>query len=161
MGIRRKRIVTDPTGVILDGYLDDRYVGVPSELLGGGDDPEPQVFMQPLTFVHTAGDVLEAGTTAAFYVHDACTLDAFTALGVGSGSVRFDVRVDSYANAPPTSGDSICGSNKPEITGASKYIDTSLTGWTKSIPAGSWVFVVIETIATFVKLNVSLKFTKD
>lgn len=61
------------------------------------------------------------------------------------GNLVLDVRMDTYGNFPPTSLDSICGGNPPTVTAVLKWQDSTLTGWTTTIPAGSTIrFIVIS-----------------
>lgn len=101
---------------------------------------------QQVTFAAVPStDAIAAGTKARFYVERAMTIVAASILANASGSLVLDVWVDSYANAPPTGADSICASAKPTLSAAQKMLDTTLTGWTVNIPAGSWVIVNVDS----------------
>jgi hypothetical protein len=67
----------------------------------------------------------------------------------GPGSCVIDVWKDTDANYPPVVGDSICASAKPTISAASKYSDTTLTGWTTAVAAGDWLVFHLESTSGF------------
>jgi hypothetical protein len=74
----------------------------------------------------------------------------------GTGSCVIDIWKDTYANFPPTSGDSICGSNKPTIVTGSKYEDTVLTGWTTTVNAGDVLRFHLDSSTTFKMIAVQV-----
>jgi hypothetical protein len=55
---------------------------------------------------------------------------------VTAGSIVIDVWKDTYANFPPTVGDTITASAKPTLSSATKSEDTTLTGWSTGVTAG-------------------------
>lgn len=72
--------------------------------------------------------------------------------GVVTGAITFDIRVCSYANVSgsrPGSGDSICGSNFPAVTGTDvKFKDTTLSGYTvTTIPADTVCRVIVTSVS--------------
>ena len=70
-----------------------------------------------------------------------------------SGSIQLDFWVDSYANFPPTVADSICASAKPNISSAIKGQSSTLTGWTTTVPAGSWLFINIDSVTSIKRIS--------
>jgi hypothetical protein len=109
------------------------------------------------------GAVLTTGVKGFLEVPFACTITGVTLLSsdpaVLSGSIIVDVWKDSYANYPPTVGDSITASAKPTITSATKSKDTTLTGWTKSLAAGDVLGFSITSVTTLQRVAVSLTVT--
>lgn len=83
---------------------------------------------------------------------------AGTILGVailtegGNGDCVVDIYKDSYANYPPNISDSITAAAKPTITTGTKYLDTTLTGWTKSIAAGDVLRFNLDSVAVFTSI---------
>jgi hypothetical protein len=76
------------------------------------------------------------------------------------GSIVIDIWKDTYDNFPPTSVDSICGGNKPTISNAQKYQDSTLNGWTKTINAGDILAFNVDSASTITRLTISLKVKK-
>ena len=72
-----------------------------------------------------------------------------------SGSIQFDLWVDSYAAFPPTAADSICGSAKPTLSNAAKA-SGSASGWSGGgqVAGNRWlgVNVVSASSVKFVTL---------
>jgi len=73
-----------------------------------------------------------------------------------SGSIVVDIWKDTYANFPPTVADTITASAKPILSAATKSIDTTLTGWTKSISAGDILRYNVDSVTTCTRVVLSL-----
>jgi len=73
-----------------------------------------------------------------------------------TGSIKIDIWKDTYSNAPPTDADTITGGNEPEISAGTKDEDTTLTSWTKTLSKGDFLFLNVDSVATFKKVLVSL-----
>jgi hypothetical protein len=90
-------------------------------------------------------------------VPEASTIHSATLLTVGgTGSCVVDVRKDTYGAFPPTGGDTICGGSKPTISSGIKYQDTTLTGWTTAVAAGSVLSFSLESCSTFTMVSLQL-----
>src|SRR5262245_9047207 len=89
----------------------------------------------------------------------ALTVTSWRLLADAAGSIVVDVWRDSYANAPPTVADSIAASAKPTLAAAQKNQDVILTGWTKTLAAGDWLRVHVESAATCKRVVLSLGVT--
>lgn len=75
------------------------------------------------------------------------------------GNVVVDIWKDTFANFPPTAADSITDANKPTLTAAQKYEDTTLTGWITAVTAGDVLAFNIDSAATITRLTVELEIT--
>ena len=71
-----------------------------------------------------------------------------------------DIWKDSYTNYPPTVADTIVAAAKPTITGAQKYEDTTLTGWTLALAEGDILGYNVDSVDSLLKVTVSLAVTK-
>lgn len=89
-----------------------------------------------------------------------CTITSVTLIADQVGSAVVDIWKDSYANFPPTAGDSICASAKPTLSSARTSLDSTLTGWTKSIAAGDVLFFNVDSVTTITNLTIILGVTK-
>lgn len=78
-----------------------------------------------------------------------------------SGSIKVDIWKDTYANFPPDNDDSICGGNEPEISGAQKYKDATLTSWTKAVSEGDIVAFNVDSITDIQRCTVTLHVEKS
>ena len=80
---------------------------------------------------------------------------AWTILPNASGSIVFDIWKDTYANFPPTVGDTITGAGKPTLTATTKATGTVSWAFTKgdvlrfnvdSVTTVTRVTLILETI---------------
>ena len=87
----------------------------------------------------------------------ACTITGYRLYTEGGpGSCVVDVRRSTYAAFPPTSLDSICGANKPEIVAGIAASDFVLTGWTTAVGATDVVGIALESSSTFSMVTLQL-----
>jgi len=110
--------------------------------------------------VGTGVAVITTGFVCYYEIPFACTINRWTILPDVSGSIVFDIWMDTYANAPPVVGDSITASDKPTLTTTTKAQGSSLTGWTTAIPAGSIIGINVDSVTSVKKCTLSLKVTK-
>lgn len=83
------------------------------------------------------GDVISVGAQCDVRVPYGCTITKVSLLADQVGSIVIDVWADSYANYPPTAGDSITASAKPTISASNKSEDAALAGWNTIIASGT------------------------
>lgn len=109
------------------------------------------------------GNVITTGITGAgLRVPFGCTINSVTLLADVSGSIKIDILKGTYSGYVFTSG-SICASALPTISSATKYEDTTLTGWTTSISAGDVLRFSVDASVTPVSITnlaIILKVTK-
>lgn len=90
-----------------------------------------------------------------------CTISGVRMFADQAGTIAVDLRKDSYANYPPTAGDSIVASAPPTITADDQSVDTTLTGWTTSISQGDVLLAIVTSTSGVIKeLTVSLRVTR-
>lgn len=112
-------------------------------------------------FVIDGGGVpITAGVKGDIEIPFACTITGVTMLADQSGSIVVQLWKDSYANYPPTLGDSIVASAPPTITSAIKSQDTTLTGWNKSLSAGDILRFNVASASVITRCTLSLKVTR-
>ncbi len=128
----------------------------PAEELGASDFTEllKAFFSKPWGITVQSSDPAVAianGTYGPIPVPHNMTLTAVQIVaipitGQTVGNITFDVYVDTYANFPPTVGDSIIGAGtKPALAGAVKMRDTDLSDYTTlNLPAGSEAYFVVS-----------------
>jgi hypothetical protein len=106
------------------------------------------------------GSAITTGQKGHLEIPFKCEIERVTLLADQVGSVVIDIWKDTYANFPPTSADSICGSAKPTLSSAQKYQDSTLTGWTKTINAGDILAFNVDSAATVTRVTLALKVKK-
>ena len=107
-----------------------------------------------------AGSAITTGYKGFIQVPYNATITAVTLLADTTGSIVIDIWKDTYANYPPAVADSITGASKPTLTSASKYTDSTLSGWTTTITAGDIVAFNVDSISTITKVSLTLKVIK-
>jgi hypothetical protein len=107
-----------------------------------------------------SGAVLGTGIQGDILIPFACTITAVTLLADQTGSMVVDLWKLGYTSFPPTVGNSICASALPTISSASKYDDTTLTGWTTSINAGDVIRVNINSCSTITRFSLILNVSR-
>jgi hypothetical protein len=113
------------------------------------------------------GATLTTGAFVDLFIDFACTVQGVTALADQTGSVTVDIYVCTYAQfdagaTHPVAADKITASAPVAISSANKYQDTTLTGWTTSIPAGRVVrFIITGTPTTITRVETSLKVVRS
>lgn len=123
--------------------------------------PEPQnALAVPLkaTWVKAPSAAIETPTTdVAIYVPSAAQVTGVSLIGNGGpGSCVVDIWRTPIGGFPADASDSICGGSKPTISGGHTYVDTVLSGWTKTLSAGDTIVFHLESVSTFTALFVAL-----
>ena len=95
-----------------------------------------------------------------------CTIQSVTMLADQSGSITIDIWKCTYAQYSPGThpvvGDSICASAVPAISSGTKYTDSNLIGWTKTINAGDILAFNVKVLPTNItEVAISLQVLKS
>lgn len=111
------------------------------------------------------GSALTTGLKGYLEVPIDITLTRATLLADQSGSVVVDIFKCTYAqfdasSTHPVVGDKITASAPPTISTATKSQDSTLSGWTTAIAAGSILAFNINSATTVTRVTLSLKYTK-
>jgi hypothetical protein len=114
-----------------------------------------------ITFIiDGGGSAITTGIKGDLEIPFACTIGRVTMVADQSGSIVVDIWKDMYVNYPPIDADSITASAPPTITTATKSQDSTLTGWTKAIAAGSILRFNVDSCATIERCTLALKANK-
>lgn len=81
----------------------------------------------------------------------------WAALADQTGSIEIDIWKDTYANYPPTSGDSITASARPAIASGVKGQSSTLTGWTTSVALGDTLRFNVASASGVQRVTLVLK----
>lgn len=84
------------------------------------------------------------------------TITSGAIMGNATGSCVVDVWKDTYANYPPTVGDTITGGSPLTISAGVGLLDTTLAGWTKTVTAGDCFRFNINSVSGFGRLTIAL-----
>lgn len=101
---------------------------------------------------------LSASSTACVPTYFSGTIQAVEIIGDVSGSATIDVKTVAHSSWTGTaSTSSITASDVPALSAAARYTDTTLTGWTKTLAAGTDVCFVMTSPTTVAGLSITLK----
>jgi len=109
------------------------------------------------SMIYQNGSVLTTGVKADISVPFSGIITGVVLLADQSGSVVVDLWKDTFANYPPVVGDTITAAAKPTLSAASKYRDTTLTGWITAVTAGDTIRVNFDSVATITRLLIALE----
>lgn len=127
---------------------------------------QPQPTPGTILVVFDAGEALIAALSELdLLIPFACTITSWHILGAptsgnASGSTVIDIWSDSYGNYPPTDADSITAAAPPTLTAAVKATDSTLTGWSRAITAGTILRFHIDSVATLKRLTLALNYER-
>jgi len=107
------------------------------------------------------GSAITTGVKTDLLIPYACTITAARLLADQTGSIVVDLWKDTYANFPPTAGDSITAAAKPTLSSGFKYEDTTLTGWTTALAAGDYLRVNVDSATTVTRVALVLTITRS
>jgi hypothetical protein len=110
--------------------------------------------------IDNRGSAIGTGIKANVRIPFNCTVTGWTLTADQTGSIVIDVWKDTYANYPPTSGDSIAGTEKPTLSSATKNEDTSLSTWTTSLNAGDILRFNVDSVSTVTRAELHLHLTR-
>jgi hypothetical protein len=86
-----------------------------------------------------------------------CTAIEWVLQANTAGNVVVDIWIAPFvANTPPTVANSITGANLPSLTASSGRASAVLTGWSKSIAAGSWIRYNLVSVTTISRFTLTL-----
>ena len=102
------------------------------------------------------GSAIATGQKGHMEVPFACVIFGWTILADQAGSIVVDVWKDTYANFPPTVGDTIAGSEKPTLDGAQKNQDLDLTTWDAAVDDGDILAFNVDSVATVTRVVLDL-----
>ena len=119
-------------------------------------DLDPGEFLLPF-IVDTAGNPMRTGVKGDLMLPCACTLTGVRVLANVVGSLVVDIWRDTYANYPPTSGDTICGSTRPTLAEEIRHENLSLTGWSTSLSVGDILRFNVTSVTSITRFKIDLR----
>lgn len=121
---------------------------------GGGSGPTTEIGNLVFEFGDSQNPLISGVEAGLCEIDFDITLQQATIVGNVSGSAVVDILMAPSSGSPFTS---ICGSHKPTLTSQSIERDSVLSTWTVTIPAGSILVAVLNSVTTCKKVTVSLK----
>jgi hypothetical protein len=124
-----------------------------------GFTPTPNIPVSLEFVIDGGGAAITTGQKGHLEIPFNMNIDGWTLVADQSGSIVIDVWKDTYDNFPPTSDDSIAGTEKPTLSSAQKNQDTNLTSWTKQCSVGDILAFNVDSVATVQRVTLSLRGT--
>ncbi len=106
------------------------------------------------------GSAITTGVKADVEVPYDCEIQGWTLAADQAGSIVIDVWKDTYANFPPTSADTITGTEKPTLSSSQTNQDLSLTTWNTLLNRGDWLRFNVDSALTVTRVTLSLRVRK-
>lgn len=106
------------------------------------------------------GSAITTGVKGDLVIPFGCTITQWTLLADQVGSIVIDIWKDTYANYPPTVGDSITAAAKPTLSSVTNNQSSTLTGWTATITSGDTLRFNVDSVSTVTRVTLTLKVTK-
>jgi hypothetical protein len=107
-----------------------------------------------------AGALITTGVKGYLRIPYDCTITKSELVANASGSIEVQIWKDSFANFPPTSGDTIVASAPPTLSSAQKATDSTLTGWTTTLAEGDYLGFSVTTAVTVTRVTLTLAVTR-
>ena len=103
------------------------------------------------------GSAITTGIKGDIMIPFNCSVLGWDIVGDTSGSIVVDVWKDTYANFPPTVGDSITGSEKPTLSSATKNQDLALSSWTTTFSRNDWLRFNVDSASTVTRVTIVIR----
>lgn len=107
-----------------------------------------------------AGEAISTGVKGFIEVPYNATILSWTVMADQAGSVVVDVWKDTFANYPPTVGDTITAADKPTLASVDISSNTAV-GWTTAISQGDIIGFNVDSAATVERVHVNITVAKD
>lgn len=142
-------------------------------IVPGGSGGAPLVTVDGLTNIRKAaialvidggGFAVTTGQKGTLEIPFDCSIDSVELLADQVGSAVVDIFKTTFAAydavTHPTAADKITGTSQPTIAAATKYFDSALSGWTKTITKGDVLAFNVNSAATIQRLTITLNVSK-
>ncbi len=102
------------------------------------------------------GSAITTGQKGHLWIPFDCTIQSVALMADQSGSIVIDIWKDVEGNYPPTNADSITASAPPTLSSDTVSLDSTLTGWTKSLVAGDILAFNVDSVTTVERVTITL-----
>ncbi len=106
------------------------------------------------------GLAIPTGIKGYYVMPYSATVTGWDLVGDQSGSMVVDVYRNTYANFPPTSADTIAGSEKPTLTAQQINQDLTLTTWTPLLTEGDVLAFNVDSNDVIQRAELHLRITR-
>lgn len=102
------------------------------------------------------GSVITVNSQATLTIPYNMVIQSWVLLSDITGSIVIDLWKDTYANYPPTSGDTITGSAIPSITNGVRNQSSTLTGWNTIVNSGDIITFNVNSCTGMTKSQLTI-----
>lgn len=102
------------------------------------------------------GETISTGNKGHVEIPWDCEITQVSLYADQAGYIAVDFWVDSYANYPPTSSDSITGGNEISLSDEQKTKDSTLSGWTTNMDEGNILVFNVDSVSDVTRVTVSI-----
>lgn len=102
------------------------------------------------------GSVITVNSQTTLTMPYNMVIQSWVLLSDVTGSTVIDLWKDTYANYPPTSGDSITASAKPNISAGTKNQSSTLTGWNTTVNSGDIIRFNVDSCTGITKAQLTI-----
>lgn len=108
------------------------------------------------------GSAIQVGQEFSLRVENGFRISGWHMLADQTGSIKIDVWKDTWANYPPTDGDTITNANEPEIAADNKAFSVGVVGdgWTYEVDDGDVLTFHVDSCSTIERCTLILVGTK-
>jgi hypothetical protein len=104
-----------------------------------------------------SGNEITTGSKGFIIIPFSGTITGWKIVSSDTGNIVFDLKKSTFAGFPPSS--SICGGNKPTMTGASTA-SGSISGWTTSVSEGDVFEFIVDSVSGINDALLTIEITK-
>lgn len=102
------------------------------------------------------GSVITVNSQSTLTIPYNMVIQSWVLLSDVTGSTVIDIWKDTYANYPPTSGDSITASAKPTISSSNKNQSSTLTGWNTIVNSGDIIRFNVDSCTGMTRAQLTI-----
>jgi hypothetical protein len=102
------------------------------------------------------GSVITVNSQSTITIPYNMVIQSWVLLSDVTGSTVIDIWKDTYANYPPTSGDTITASAKPTISSSNKNQSSTLTGWNTIVNSGDIIRFNVDSCTGITKAQLTI-----
>lgn len=110
--------------------------------------------------INGLGGTITTGVAGYLMIPYDCIITGWSLVANASGSIVIDVWKDTYGNFPPTSADTITGTELPTLTSQQTNRVLSLSTWSNRIQTGDYLAFNVNSATTVTSVVLTLRGTK-
>ena len=141
-----------------EGYLSKKitFANVTSEILNQSNVKSTVIGLS----LNNGNNDISIGEKSHIYIPYNAEIKKWTLLSEQTGNIQIDVWKNTYNNFPPTSSDSITGTNYPNLSSQNKN-QGNVSSWTTTINAGDIIKFNVDSVTDIHDCILIIEITKE